>query len=205
MGSAHAVSGGGVRLSCWRRGLLWIALALVGGPLWAHRPTESTAEFRWEHGRLEGRVTFPLEMASALLEDPEVTALGVENFSANRARLIERVSDALIVQVDGREVKPLQVSAELSREGEVACVFIFPSHALASLSVRAPFLEKVPVDCFCLLRVWEGADRLKGRRLLVRSAARATVLASDYVPGASTNPLSPEVHHPVSPARPPRA
>lgn len=193
------------RLNRWIRGLLGLALGLAACSLQAHRPTESTAEFRWEHGRLEARITFPLEMATALLDNPDVTALHVENFQENRPRLIERAADVLVVEIDGQRVLPLQTTVDLSRAGEAECVFIFPPHGLAVLSVRAPFLEKIPLDGFCLLRVWDGADRLMGRRLLVRSSPRATVLPSDLVTGASALPLPAESHRPSGPKRGPKA
>lgn len=190
----------------WVRALLLgLSIGLGSGALQAHRPTESTAEFRWEHGRLEARLTFPLEMAAALLENPEVTALSVENFAENRPRLIERAGDALVVEIEGQRVIPVQITAGLSREGEAECVFIFSPHPLATLSVRAPFLEKIPPDGFCLLRVWDGADRLMARRLLVRSSPRTTVLPSDQIPNASALPLPAESHRPSPPKRAPKA
>lgn len=181
-----------LRLTLWS--FLWIGgIFFCFVSAYAHRPTESSAEFRWEHGRLEARTTFPTAMATRLIDDPAVNIQSVSDFLAHRDQLATLSTQALAVEVGGHAIQPVETTVELTREGEMVAISIYPPTPMASLSVQARFLERMPLDCFCLLRVWESADRLLGKRLLVRSAPRATVdpsLDRSSAPLVSPAPVS---------------
>lgn len=161
-----------------RRAIVAAALFAAGAAtLRAHRPNESTAVFRWEHGRLEAQATFPLPMATALLGDPAVPAIRADNFPAVRAALAGRLTAAFAVEIAGNPVRPETVVVELSPEQEVVATFLFPPAEPAALRLHARFLERASSDAFCLLRVWFGADRLLGTHLLVRPEPATSVAA----------------------------
>lgn len=181
-----------------------VALGIVLALLWpsaafAHRPNESSAVLRWDHGRLEGTVTLPLALATRVLDDPEVFALRPENFAASRARLTERLLAGLTFSIAGRAVRPTETVLELDRAGEVQATLVFPPCDPAALEVRAEFLTATPFDAFCLVRVWEGADRLFATRLLVRGDRRA-----EFAAPTPADPAAPAVSREAAPApRPP--
>jgi hypothetical protein len=153
----------------------------------AHRPAESSAQLRWEHGRLEGQLVFSLQIATTILGDPDITLINAENFPVLRERLATRLGEAFTVQSAGRALQPDQLTISLALEGEILGNVVFASSEPAAVEIRAAFLERCPPDAFCWIRVWSGADRLLAQKLLVRATPQALFPA----PGQPSPPEKP--------------
>lgn len=158
-------------------GLLCLAL-----PVFAHRPSESTAQFRWEHDRLEVQAVISLQMAATLLADPTVPMVRTENFPAVRERLAAIITQGFIVEASGQQQQGATINAELTSEGEIACTWIFPEAKRGPLAIKACFFDRLPADAFCWVKVWDGADRLLAQKLLVRDTPRAVFEATSQTP-----------------------
>ena len=169
----------------------------------AHRPSESSADFRWEHERLEVKATFSLLIATMLLGDPDVPMLGSSNFEAARERLTARVAEFFAVHVEGRAVQPTQTIVQLELSGEVTAVILYPPMARGALVVHARNFDRLAPDAFCWLRVWEDVDNLQGQKLLTRGSPRATFPASGKLPETPEPAVPPKKDAGGSKAPPP--
>lgn len=179
---------------------LFCAWALLGvvSEARAHRPNESSLQLRWEHGRLECQFVASLQIATAILADPDIPGIGSDNFPALRERLTTQIATAFAIEIAGRPVSPAEVFVALSPEGELSCAILFAPSPPAALNIRALFFERCPAGTFCWVRLWQDADRLSAQKLLTRSSPQASFPAppadSPPPPAAAPAPSSPAAH-----------
>ena len=159
-------------------------------PARAHRPSESTAQFRWDHDRLEVQLIVSLQIATLILADENTPGINAENFPAIRAQLATKLLESFRLEHASRPVRPDLLSLTLSPEGEIACLLALPDAAPAPLAIHAAFLELCPPDSFCWIRLSDADERPLSQKLLVRTAPRAALPApdspSETAPTAST-------------------
>jgi hypothetical protein len=172
----------------------WIALSAL--PARAHRPSECTAQLRWQHQRLEAELVLSLPMASHILADPAVPVINSDNFPAISERLRLRLIDTFRVEspapgsdrytATAPSAEPVSIS--LTPDGHIVCALVFPLEKPAPLRVHAAFLQHTSPDASCQLHLWSGADLHFARKLLVRNAPRVDFPAPPAEPAAPSSP-----------------
>jgi hypothetical protein len=165
----------------------FVFVALVSAAR-AHRPTESSADFRWEHGRLEAEAIFPLSMASGLLNDPELALLRPHALPEHQERVARVLADMFSVEVAGAVVRPVMTSSALTPDGDLKIVMVYDTMPAAAISVQPRFLERTRADAFCAVQVWESADRVLGRARLTRANLRISVPSPTAAPAVGAAP-----------------
>lgn len=121
---------------------------------------------------------FSLQLAAALLNDPQVPGVNADNFPAVRERLAGLLAEVFVVEADGCALAtPKVVTVDLAPEGEITGAWVYPEAKPGALALHVRFFDRVPPDAFCWVRLWDGADRVLAQKLFSRQVTKAIFAA----------------------------
>ncbi len=152
---------------------LTLLLALTCASVRAHDPLDITAQARLLPGGIELRLTLAWSTASRLLADgPAGAVIRPEQFDEIRPALELRAPAFLPVSANGKTLAPKSVATELSRDGDVKILLLFPAVAATRFRFDAALLKALPEGgTVFLLARGPGADPFVHERMTLEKPA----------------------------------